>query len=164
MLDRIRRANKLNLGKEKNLYLQKKSIQQRKGNYFAEKNSYLSTVIKLFSRNTGSEVIIKYCPSSYQSFASILTMSSKKLSQEEFNGLQKSALYKIYSDLYDQKEDNRKIMEFIEKTSEAVEVLTKLKSYIVPGRGSITLKKHLGNSKQMSSRIWIQSLQLLREI
>ena len=46
-------------------------------------------------------------------------MSSKKLSQEEFNGLQKSALYKIYSDLYDQKEDYRKIMEFIEKTSEA---------------------------------------------
>ena len=42
-----------------------------------------------------------------------------KLSQEEFNGLQKSALYKIYSDLYDQKEDYRKIMEFIEKTSEA---------------------------------------------
>ena len=46
-------------------------------------------------------------------------MSSKKLSQEEFNGLQKSALYKIYSDLYDQKEDYRKTMEFIEKTSEA---------------------------------------------
>ena len=67
-------------------------------------------------------------------------MSSKKLSQEEFNGLQKSALYKIYSNVYDQKEDYRKIMEFFEKTSEAVEVLTKLKSYIVPGRGSITLK------------------------
>ena len=49
-------------------------------------------------------------------------MSSKKLSQEEFNGLQKSALYKIYSDLYDQKEDYRKIMEFIEKTSEADKV------------------------------------------
>ena len=46
-------------------------------------------------------------------------MSSKKLSQDEFNGLQKSALYKIYSDLYDEKEDYRKIMEFIEKTSEA---------------------------------------------
>ena len=46
-------------------------------------------------------------------------MSSKKLSQEEFNELQKSALYKIYSDLYDQKEDCRKIKEFIEKTSEA---------------------------------------------
>ena len=46
-------------------------------------------------------------------------MSSKKLSQEEFNGLQKSALYKIYSDLYDQKEDYRKIMEFFEKPAEA---------------------------------------------
>ena len=46
-------------------------------------------------------------------------MSSRKLSQKEFNGLQKSALYKIYSDLYDQKEDYRKIIEFIERTSEA---------------------------------------------
>ena len=46
-------------------------------------------------------------------------MSSKKLSQEEFNGLQKSALYKNYSDLYDQKEDYCKIMEFIEKRLEA---------------------------------------------
>ena len=46
-------------------------------------------------------------------------MSSKKLSQEEFNGIQKSTLYKIYSDLYDQKEDYRKIMEFTEKISEA---------------------------------------------
>ena len=110
---------KKNLGNEKNLYLQKKVTQQKKGNYFAEKDSYLSTVIRLFSRITGSEVILKHCPSSFQSVASILTMSSKKLSQEEFNGLQKSALYKIYSDLYDQKEDYRKIMEFIEKTSEA---------------------------------------------
>ena len=46
-------------------------------------------------------------------------MSSKKLSQEEFNGHQKSGLYKNYSDLYDQKEDYCKIMEFIEKTLEA---------------------------------------------
>ena len=42
-------------------------------------------------------------------------MSSKKLSQEEFNGLQKSASYKNYSDLY----DHRKLREFFEKISEA---------------------------------------------
>ena len=46
-------------------------------------------------------------------------MTSQKISQEEFIGLQKSALYKIYSDLYNQKEDYRRIMQFIEKTSEA---------------------------------------------
>ena len=58
--------------------MQKKVIQQKKEINLQKKESYLSTKIKLFSRKIGSEVIIKYCHSSYQSFATILNMSSKQ--------------------------------------------------------------------------------------
>ena len=43
-------------------------------------------------------------------------MSSHKLKFEEFDKLDKKALYKIFADLYDQKEDYKKVINIINQT------------------------------------------------
>ena len=50
-------------------------------------------------------------------------MPSHKLTFDVFDKPSKNSLYKIYADLYDKKEDNRKVINIINQTGEGGEEL-----------------------------------------